>query len=141
MKRFLVIILAGLMLFSFAACGNNETPSGGKETVPISQGDLDDPDDALDKLEQMLPDGWDENKYGAYIYNVWDSEFLPDCFPAAPDGIKVDQTNFKDYDHDTLNGSNTDSTQACAVKFSGKHPAAFSTIGAAQIAATNFFCP
>ena len=92
------------MLFSFAACGNNETPSGGKETDPISQGDLDDLDDALDKLEQMLPDGWDENKYGAYIYNVWDSEFLPDCFPAAPDGIKVDQTNFKDYDHDTLNG-------------------------------------
>ena len=98
MKRFLVIILAGLMLFSFAACGNNETPSGGKETDPISQGDLDDLDDALDKLEQMLPDGWDENKYGAYIYNVWDSEFLPDCFPAAPDGIKVDQTNFKDYE-------------------------------------------
>ena len=54
MKRFLVIILAGLMLFSFAACGNNETPSGGKETDPISQGDLDDLDDALDKLEQML---------------------------------------------------------------------------------------
>ena len=78
MKRLLAILLAGLMLFSFAACGNNETD-------PISQGDLDDLDDALDKLEQLLPEGWDENNYGAYIYNVWDSEFLPDCFPDAPD--------------------------------------------------------
>ena len=105
MKRLLAILLAGLMLFSFAACGNNETPSGSKETDPISQGDLDDLDDALDKLEQMIPEGWDENNYGAYIYNVWDSEFLPDCFPAAPEGVKVDQTTFKDYDHDTLNGA------------------------------------
>ena len=104
MKKLLAILLAAMMLLSLAACGTNDDPSESKETDPISQGDLNDLDDALDKLEQLIPEGWDENKYGAYIYNEWDSDFLPDCFPTAPEGIKVDQTTFKDYKHDTMSG-------------------------------------
>ena len=104
MKKILAILLAAMMLLSLAACGTNDDPSESKGTDPISQGDLNDLDDALDKLEQLIPEGWDENKYGAYIYNEWDSDFLPDCFPTAPEGIKVDQTTFKDYKHDTMSG-------------------------------------
>ena len=59
----------------------------------------------MDKLEELMPEGWDENNYGAYIYGVWDADFLPECFPEPIEGVKVDQTTFKDYDHDTLSGS------------------------------------
>ncbi len=34
MKKLLAILLAGLILFSLAACGNNETPSGSGENAP-----------------------------------------------------------------------------------------------------------
>ena len=95
MKKLLALILALTMLLSLAACGKKTKPqqggqiqSGGNEELP----------------ELPLPDGWDENRYGAYIYDVWDEDFLPDCFPEAPEGIKVDQTTLKDYTHDTLNG-------------------------------------
>ena len=113
MKKLLAILLAAMMLLSLAACGGDaDKPSDSKTddsaaSQTESKGDvnLSDLDSALSQLEQLLPDGWDENNYGAYIYNVWDSEFLPDCFPEAPEGIKVDQTTFKDYKHDRLNGS------------------------------------
>ena len=111
MKKLLALILALTMLLSLSACGGGENPkettapvSGGNEDPILSQEDLEDFEDALDQLEALMPEGWDENRYGAYIYEVWDSEFLPDCFPEAPEGIRVDQTTFKDYDHDTLNG-------------------------------------
>lgn len=114
MKKLFALLLAMMMIFSLAACGENNTTDPDKDNPGTSQSgennddidsDLGDAEDALEKLEQLLPDGWDENNYGAYIYNVWDDDFLPDCFPDAPEGIKVDQTSFKDYDHDTLNGS------------------------------------
>ena len=111
MKKLLALILALTMLLSLSACGGGENPkettapvSGGNEDPILSQEDLEDFEDALDQLEALMPEGWDENRYGAYIYEVWDSEFLPDCFPEAPEGVRVDQTTFKDYDHDTLNG-------------------------------------
>ena len=114
MKKLLTLLLAMLMVFVLAACGKDtETPSdnnGGSgnnnsSTPILSDDDMEDLEDAFDKPETLMPEGWDENKYGAYIYGVWDSEFLPDCFPAAPEGVKVDQTTFKDYKHDTMNGS------------------------------------
>ena len=111
MKKLIALILALTMALSLAACGGGKDPkettapvSGGNEDPILSQEDLDDLDNAIDQLEALMPEGWDENRYGAYIYEVWDSEFLPDCFPEAPEGVKVDQTTFKDYDHDTLNG-------------------------------------
>ena len=119
MKKLLALLLALAMVISLAACGGNTDPTEpdpteaqtGKpteknETDPtiLDSEDLEDLEDALDKLEDLMPEGWDENKYGAYIYEVWDSEFLPDCFPEPPEGIDIDQTTFKDYDHDTLNG-------------------------------------
>ncbi len=116
MKKLLGLILVFTLLLSLAACGEGSTeqtekPTEGNDTIlsPEESEDLDqaleDLDDAVEQLEALMPEGWDENDYGAYIYDVWDSEFLPDCFPEAPEGIKVDQTNFKDYTHDTLNGS------------------------------------
>jgi len=114
MKKITSILLAAalLTLSACTAANTDETDSDSKENATqtggdtiISEEDLEDIDEAIDKLESLIPEGWDENRYGAYIYNVWDSDFLPDCFPDAPEGIKVDQTTFKDYDHDTLNGS------------------------------------
>ena len=108
MKKLFALLLALMMVFALAACGNNETPLGSQDkTNNSNMGNMDisDIESALDELEQLIPEGWDENNYGAYIYNVWDSDFLPDCFPEAPDGIKVDQTTFKDYKHDRINGS------------------------------------
>jgi len=107
MKKFLAILLAAMMLLTLAACGENTDKSSGsgKNNSGTSQnGNQGSAEGLEDALSVLLPEGWDENKYGAYIYDVWDSDFLPDCFPSAPEGAKVDQTNFKDYDHDTLNG-------------------------------------
>lgn len=114
MKKILALALALILALSLAACGGGggRTPSGDHSTASpqggidgLTQKELDDADKALEILEAMIPEGWDENPYGAYIYKVWDEEFLPDCFPAPIDGIEVDQTYFKDYEHDTLNGS------------------------------------
>ncbi len=107
MKKILIMLLAVVMLFTAAGCDLEsivEMIPKSEGSGSISQKDLDDLDAALEKLESLMPEGWDENKYGAYIYGVWDAEFLPDCIPAPPEGVKVDQTTFKDYDHDTLNG-------------------------------------
>ncbi|MBE6985583.1 MAG: hypothetical protein E7434_08275 [Ruminococcaceae bacterium] len=114
MKKLFAFLIALIMLFSLAACGSddNDRSDGQNEDSNASNNDagsdndinISELDAAIDTLEQLIPEGWDENSYGAYIYNVWDSEFLPDCFPDAPEGIKVDQTTFKDYTHDTLNG-------------------------------------
>ncbi len=118
MKKSFALLIAGIMILSVAACGgkggsdkpdNDKTKpdSGNKQTEDtiIDADDLKDFEDALDKLEDMMPEGWDENAYGAYIYDVWDEEFLPDCLPGPVEGIKADQTTFKDYDHDTMSGS------------------------------------
>ena len=111
MKKILAILLVLLMALSLAACsGNDDTIISQEEPddLDMNPDDLDmNPDDleeALTNLDALMPEGWDENRYGAYIYEVWDSEFLPDCFPTPPEGVKVDQTTFKDFTHDTLNG-------------------------------------
>ena len=112
MKKLFALLLALMMVFALTACGNNETPSGSEGGTPgtsnnngLVNDDLEDLEDAMDKLEELMPEGWDENNYGAYIYGVWDADFLPECFPEPIEGVKVDQTTFKDYDHDTLSGS------------------------------------
>lgn len=113
MKKILALTLTLALALSLAACGGRGKTASGDSTSSyqqedfggLTQKDLDDADKALEILEAMIPEGWDENPYGAYIYKVWDQEFLPDCFPAPIDGIEVDQTYFKDYEHDTLNGA------------------------------------
>lgn len=111
MKKILAILLVLLMALSLAACGGNDDTIISQEEpddLDMNPDDLDmNPDDleeALTNLDALMPEGWDENRYGAYIYEIWDSEFLPDCFPTPPEGVKVDQTTFKDFTHDTLNG-------------------------------------
>ena len=121
MKKILTILLALAMTLSLAACSSGSDPTDPADSKPtetqagkptennndqtiLDPEDLEDLEDALDQLEELMPEGWDENRYGAYIYEVWDSEFLPDCFPEPPEGIRIDQTTFKDFDHDTLNG-------------------------------------
>ncbi len=104
MKKTLIFILALLAVFAFASCDKQDGNSG---TTPndeiLTPEDLEEFDKAVEILEQMTPDGWDENDYGMYIYDVWDSDFLPDIMPAPVEGIKVDQTNFKDYKHKVMN--------------------------------------
>ncbi len=107
MKKILALMLALVMMLSFVACGDNSEEQFGdggnsdKDTT-LTPGDIDDLDDALDAL---TPEGWDENNYGMYIYDVWDAEFLPDIFPKQVEGTKVSQTNYKDYKHDVLNSN------------------------------------
>lgn len=116
MKKMITLSLSLMIILSLAACGGkkgDKDPAGSSPDVSQQQGDtggltqkeLEDADKALELLEAMIPEGWDENNYGAYIYKVWDETFLPDCFPSPIDGVEVDQTFFKDYNHDTLNGS------------------------------------
>ncbi len=108
MKKLVVLLIAIAMTLTFAACGEGSGSEGEKSQANSGGGESinwEDLSSALDILESLIPEGWGENRYGAYIYDVYDSEFLPDCFPDAPEGIKVDQTTFKDYSHDTLNGS------------------------------------
>ena len=98
MKKLLALLLTLAMVFSLAACGKDtdKTTDGddsgasnnGNGDPIISDEDVEDFEDAMDKLEGLMPEGWDENRYGAYIYDVWDQEFLPDCFPAPPRGSK-----------------------------------------------------
>lgn len=121
MKKMTALTLALILALSLTACSGKDAPAdggqqSGKEAAAddgqqggtiggLTQKELDDADKALEILEAMIPEGWDENAYGAYIYKVWDEAFLPDCFPDPIDGIEVDQTFFKDYDHDTLSST------------------------------------
>ena len=107
MKKLLTLLLAVIMICILAACnGNNSNSSDDDPNDDIlTQEDLDDLEEALDILEALTPEGWDENRYGAYIYDVYDSDFLPECFPEQVEGTKAYSTNFKDYTHDTLNGA------------------------------------
>ncbi len=100
MKKLSVLLLIMVMMFALAACGGPDD-----EIEGLSSKDLEDLDDAFEVLEQLKPEGWDENSYGMYIYDVWDTEFLPDIFPDQVEGTKVSQTNFKDYKHDVLGGN------------------------------------
>lgn len=109
MKKLFALLLILAMLFSLTACSSGEenTPSAnGQQTTTASVPQ--NADEALEDLEEMMeflkPEGWDENKFNAYIYDVWDEDFLPDVLPGPVDGIKADQTSFKDYSHDVLNG-------------------------------------
>ncbi len=115
MKRLVTLLLALMMVLSLASCakkdeggdnsnGTTSTSTPDKDGESAAGNESSKADDAGDKTETVLPEGWDENRYGMYIYEVWDAEFLPDVMPAAPEGIEVDQTVFKDYKHDTMSG-------------------------------------
>ena len=94
MKRMLAILISVLLVVSFSACGADKEGYDKDKPAVTTKGQ-----------QIKLPKGWGENNYGAYIYDVWDADFLPECFPAPMDGVKVEQTTFKDYDHDTLSSS------------------------------------
>ena len=88
---------------AFYYCGDTgeEGPSGTKKPDPSPDpGGTTKPSQGT---QIPLPQGWNENNYGAYIYEVWDSQFLPDCFLEPPAGIAVEQTVFKNYNHDRIN--------------------------------------
>lgn len=114
MKKLLALLLALMMGLSLAACGGGDDTPGGsgegnssgsiRDDLEDAGDALDDLDDAMDALEFLTPEGWDENNFGAYIYDVWDEEALPDIFPGPVDGVKASQTHLKDYSHDVLNG-------------------------------------
>lgn len=114
MKKLFAFLLALVMILSLAACGEDEkTPSvsgddisGGsiKDDLEAADEALDDLADMEEMLEFLKPEGWSENSFGAYIYDVWDEKALPDALPGPVDGIKVDQTTIKDHSHEVLNG-------------------------------------
>lgn len=75
MKKLFALLLTLAMLFSLTACSSGEenTPSAnGQQTRPASVPQ--NADEALEDLEEMMeflkPEGWDENKFNAYIYDV-----------------------------------------------------------------------
>ena len=113
MKKILALLLALLMLVSLCACGGGAPSSegfGGKNPA-VSQDQpggedleqsMEDLEDALEILEYLKPEGWDENDFGAYIYDVWDESQLPDILPGPVEGMKPYQTFYKDYKHEDL---------------------------------------
>lgn len=107
MKRFLTILFTLAILLSLAGCGETNPQESPKDSTASTGGqediDLNEPESALSGLDTLIPEGWDDNNYGAYIYDVYDSEFLPDCFPAQIEGTLAYSTTFKDYTHDVLN--------------------------------------
>ena len=114
MKKLLAILLAAMMLLTLVACGNNQedesdnskTQSGknGNSSAILDESvNWSDVESALDILESLKPEGWDENNYNLYIYDVYDSDALPDCIPEQIDGTLAAMTSIKDYKHDVLN--------------------------------------
>ncbi len=78
MKKLLAILLAAMMVFALAACGNNETPSGSKgDGSAASQNDNQVSEDTVNDIEQTenndsgdaeipttgLPLNWPDNEY------------------------------------------------------------------------------
>ena len=114
MKKLLIIALALIMTLSFAACplggGDDEQPPANDKTpaatpdedIGLSDKELEDFENALEILEALKPEGWSENNYNMYIYDVWDEDALPDCLPGPIEGMKPSQTSIKDYKHDDL---------------------------------------
>ena len=114
MKKLLIIALALIMTISFAACplggGDDEQPPANDKTpaatpdedIGLSDKELEDFENALEILEALKPEGWSENNYNMYIYDVWDEDALPDCLPGPIEGMKPSQTSIKDYKHDDL---------------------------------------
>lgn len=109
MKKLLALLLALMMVFSLAACKTDSAPTTEGDPAlaapggdVLTQEELDDLENALDILESLKSEGWDENDFGAYIYDVYAIEDLPECFPKAlPEGTVATQTKIKDYQHDT----------------------------------------
>ncbi len=109
MKKAFIFFLAFLMALSLVGCTAKEPANDNTSVSDETKSDNSKTDDSKGNTESgnvsdiLKPDGWDENPYGMYIYDVWDDDFLPDCMPAPIEGIKVDSTTFKDYKHDTMN--------------------------------------
>ena len=96
MKRFLAILLAGLMLFSFAACGNNDdNPSDSENNPGASQSGENN-------------NGGDENNGGSagdslpagLEYYVTQYPFLADL--VYPDNISITEFDDSDYEDDKV---------------------------------------
>jgi len=124
MKKLVTIALAMVLALSLlTACGgnsnSNNTPSSGNtsgsststtsaSSTPsggLTDKEIQDANDAMDQLEAWAKaQGWDDNQYGNWIYGVWDSDVLPGCVPKEIEGVKADQTTYKEKRHDTYNG-------------------------------------
>ena len=79
MKKLLAILLAAMMTLTLAACGDNNKTDTDKDDSKASQTEnssaildesvnWDDVESALDVLEGLKPEGWDENNFYSYIY-------------------------------------------------------------------------
>ena len=113
MEKLISLFMIFMLIFTLAACGGKE-PAGDPSETKAQEGDtlsqeqtedvdLSELESALEVLEALKPEGWDENNYGAYIYDVYDSSALPECFPEQPEGTLAYETSIKDYSHDVLN--------------------------------------
>lgn len=111
MQKIWVLLITLTMIFTFFGC--SEKDNNNNSDIETSKSDLDsnetidwgEVESAMDILESLKPEGWDENTYGAYIYDVYDSDVLPDCIPEQIEGTLVYDTSLKDYEHDVINGN------------------------------------
>lgn len=118
MKKLFTCALALLMLFALAACGGKKEPapqpkdsaapatskpaSGGEpsDSAPssgLSQAELDEADEAWDKLMAMTYAAdwkWDKEDDSGYINGTWDTEVMYDPVPAPPADINVVEMQF-----------------------------------------------
>ena len=104
MKKLLALLLVGMMIFSLAACGDNDTTDPNKDNPGTSQsGDQSgksNNNDGVENYEQLqFPDGWDNWALGASIDDVWDTSVLPSILPGPIDGMVAKETIYKDNVH------------------------------------------
>ena len=95
MKRYLAIVLAVLLLLSFAACNTNEPPAPAaeptEEAAAPTQGPTEAPTEAPSENPTEIPDD--------FAFNGEDAEKLRNFFEIADDeGVKNGQKLFPEYD-------------------------------------------
>lgn len=113
MKKLLLLSLALALALCLAACGVKDAVQDavrdavdGGDSAGQAGGEQKDASGAFAQLEEWArAQGWDENPYGNWIVGVWDSDVLPACVPAEIEGVKADQTTYKEKRHDTYTGS------------------------------------
>ena len=118
MKKTISLLLAlAVSVFMLASCDNSpasSTPASStlSSSEASSTASVSSPSESTSSLDEALSQlsshlaslGLQEDAYGFTQYGEWNSELLPECVPAEPEGgvLEVDRTEYKDVNHGAL---------------------------------------